>query len=46
MASSVAGCKKGTDTKRKAAESPESDKLFPRLRRRASLPELQDAADL
>ena len=36
--------KKGSN-KRKAAESPETDKPFPRLRRRASLPNLQDATE-
>ena len=38
--------KKGADPKRKAAESPEADKPFPRLRRRASLPDKHDATDL
>ena len=43
MASSDA--KKGVDPKRRALESPETDKPFPRLRRRASLPDIQDATD-
>ena len=43
MASSDA--KKGVDPKRKALESPKTDKSFPRLRRRASLPDIQDATD-
>lgn len=33
------------DTKRKAAESPETETPLPRLRRRPSLPDLQDAVD-
>ena len=37
--------KKDVDPKRKAIESPETDKPFPRLRRRASLPDIQDATD-
>lgn len=41
----ASGIDKGFDTKRKADESPEVDKPYPRLRRRASLPDLQDAAD-
>lgn len=41
----ASGVDKGFDTKRKADESPEVDKPYPRLRRRASLPDLQDAAD-
>ena len=37
--------KKGCDSKRKATESPEADKPLPRMRRRASLPDLHDAGD-
>ena len=37
--------KKGPDSKRKATESPEADKPLPRMRRRASLPDLHDVGD-
>ena len=37
--------KKGLDQKRKADESPEPDKPYPRLRRRVSLPDLHESSD-
>lgn len=42
---SMSDLRKAIDIKRKADESPETEKPFPRLRRRASLPDLQDATD-